>query len=144
MSIFLDNFEFMKTENEITYQIINAAIEVHRVLGPGMLESAYHRCMELELESKGVQFQSEVPLPIVFKGNIIERAYKIDLLVENEIIVELKSVDSVLDVHHAQALTYLKFSNKKIGLLINFNVPMLRNGIYRKFNSFIEKTQTSL
>ncbi len=134
----------MKTENEITYQIINAAIEVHRFLGPGMLESAYHRCMELELESKGVQFQSEVPLPIVFKGNIIERAYKIDLLVENEIIVELKSVDAVLDVHHAQALTYLKISNKKIGLLINFNVPMLRKGIYRKFNSFIEKTQTSL
>ena len=144
MSIFLDNFGFMKTENEITYQIINAAIEVHKFLGPGMLESAYHRCLEIELESKGIQFQSEVPLPIVFKGSIIERAYKIDLLVENEIIVELKSVDSVLDVHHAQTLTYLKFSNKKIALLINFNVPMLRNGIYRKFNSFFEKAQNSL
>lgn len=130
----------MKTENEITYQIINAAIEVHRFLGSGMLESAYHRCLEIELEQRGISFQSEVPLPIVFKGNTIDRAYKIDLLVENEIIVELKSVDQVIDVHHAQILTYLKFSRKKIGLLINFNVPILKNGIYRKYNSFFEKT----
>lgn len=132
----------MKTENEITYEIISAAIEVHRFLGPGMLESCYHRCLEIELKQRGLQFRSEVPLPIIYKDSIVQRGYRIDLIVEEQIIVELKAVDFVIDVHHAQILTYLKLSQKKLGLLINFNVPMLKSGIYRKYNSFYDKYPT--
>lgn len=117
--------------NDITGEVIGAAIEVHKHLGPGMLESAYEECLCYELSVRGLKFEKQKPIPVVYKEIKLECAYRADLLVENEVVVELKSQDAILPVHEAQILTYLKFANKKIGLLINFNVPVLKNGIRR-------------
>jgi GxxExxY protein len=125
----------MKTENEITYAIINAAICVHKALGPGLLESTYASCLRLELKERNIEFLAELELPVIYKNTLIDKSYRIDLLVENQVVVELKSVESVSELHHAQLLTYLKLSKHKIGLLINFNVPVLKDGISRKINS---------
>jgi GxxExxY protein len=122
--------------NGITQGIIAAAIEVHRHLGPGLLESAYQECLCYELSRMGLAFVREVHLPVTYKGIQLDCSYRIDLLVEDEIIVELKSVEQVLPVHSAQLLTYLKASRKQIGLLINFNVPTLKNGIKRIVHEF--------
>lgn len=125
----------MKTENEITYAIINAAICVHKALGPGLLESTYASCLRLELKERNIEFLAELELPVIYKNTLIDKSYRIELLVENQVVVELKSVESVSELHHAQLLTYLKLSKHKIGLLINFNVPVLKDGISRKINS---------
>ncbi|NMB81075.1 MAG: GxxExxY protein [Ignavibacteria bacterium] len=117
--------------NDITGEVIGAAIEVHKHLGPGMLESAYEECLCYELSVRGLKFEKQKPIPVVYKEIKLECGYRADLLVENEVVVELKSQDAILPVHEAQILTYLKFANKKIGLLINFNVPVLKNGIRR-------------
>ena len=112
--------------------IIAAAIEVHRELGPGLSESAYHSCLCRELALRGVPFQTEVDLPVDYKGIHLDCGYRIDLLVENKIVVELKSVEKLLPIHQAQLLTYLRLSKLRVGLLINFNVRMLRDGVLRR------------
>ncbi len=111
--------------NNLSERIIGAAIEVHRVLGPGLLESAYEKCLNLELVQKGIKVEIQKPLPIVYKGMSIKAGYRIDMLVENIIVIELKSLDVVLPVHKAQLLSYLRLGNFKMGLLINFNSKLL-------------------
>jgi GxxExxY protein len=116
---------------EITRNIIGAAIEVHKQLGPGLLESAYEECPTYELQQKGYQAERQKAVPIVYKEIKLDYGYRIDILVENKVLIELKSVDAIAPVHEAQILTYMKFSDIKIGLLINFNVTVLKNGIKR-------------
>lgn len=120
--------------NEISGQIIGAAIEVHEKLGPGLLESAYQKCLVHELIHRGLTVQSEVPRPIIYKEIHLDHGYRLDLLVERTVVVEIKTVDALIDVHFAQLLTYLKLGNYKLGLLINFNVSLLKNGIKRIIN----------
>jgi GxxExxY protein len=117
--------------NHISYLIIQAAIEVHRILGPGLLESIYRACLIYELRERGLTVVAEQLMPLRYKGLIFDAAYRIDLLVENEVIVELKSIASILDVHEAQVLSYLRLADKPLGLLINFNVPLLVQGVRR-------------
>ena len=117
--------------NQITSEIIGAAIEVHKQLGPGMLESAYEECLCYELTLRGLKFEKQKPIPVIYKEIKLECGYRADLIVENEVVVELKAQDIILPVHEAQILTYLRFANKRIGLLINFNVTVLKNGIRR-------------
>ena len=118
--------------NELTERIIGAAIEVHKQLGAGLLESSYKRCLCRELELRGVTFACEVPLPITYKGVVLEVGYRIDLIVAGEVVVEIKAVEKLLPIHDAQLLTYLRLSGKRVGLLINFNVPVLKDGIVRR------------
>ena len=120
--------------NKISGEVVDAAMHVHSALGPGLLESAYEACLKYELSSRGLQVLSQITLPVIYKGNIIDTGYRIDLLVEDEIVVELKSVENIIPIHEAQLLSYLKLSNKKIGLLINFNVLRLKYGIKRLAN----------
>jgi GxxExxY protein len=115
-----------------TASIIGAAIEVHRQLGPGLLESAYEQCLCHELHLRGLLFKCQVDLPVSYKGLQLDCGYKIDLIVADEVIVELKSVEKILPVHEAQLLTYLKLSGKTVGLLINFNTSLLTQGIVRR------------
>ena len=117
--------------NEVTEAVIGAAIEVHRELGPGLLESSYEKALAHELKLRGLKGLRQVKLPIVYKGLHIDDAYKIELLVEDTVVVELKVVEHVKDVHKAQVATYLKMSGKTLGLLINFHVPKLVDGIRR-------------
>ena len=124
--------------NHLTERIIAAAIEIHRHLGPGLLESAYQECLCFELSQAGIRFQREVPLPVVYKGLKLDCCYRLDLLVEDAVIVEVKSNEGLLPVHSAQLLTYLKASDKEIGLLINFNVPVLKDGLKRLVNHYEE------
>ena len=118
--------------NEITEQIIGAAIEVHQVLGPGLLESAYEECLCHELKLRGLSFERQRPLPVEYKGIELECSYRLDLLVENVIVVEIKAVSAIEPIHEAQLLTYLRIGGWRIGLLVNFNVPVLKNGIRRR------------
>lgn len=118
--------------DEITEAIIGAAIEVHRNLGPGLLESSYHVCLCRELNLRNIPFRSAVELPVIYKGLRLDAGYRLDLLVADFVIVELKSVEKLEKVHDAQLLTYLKLAGKPIGLLINFNVPVLKDGVRRK------------
>jgi GxxExxY protein len=117
--------------NKITEKIIGCAIEVHRYLGPGMLESAYEECLAYELGKNGLSFERQKSIPIIYKEVKIEFGYRIDILVEDEVVIELKTVEEFLPVHEAQILTYMKFADKRIGLLINFNADMLINGLKR-------------
>jgi GxxExxY protein len=122
----------METLNKITYEIIGCAYKVHSELGPGLLESTYEVCLEYELLQKGYRVQRQLALPVVYNDVKLDAGYRIDLLVEDEVIIELKSVEAVLPIHEAQLLTYLKLSGKKLGLLINFNVKNLKEGIMRR------------
>jgi GxxExxY protein len=115
-----------------TSPIIGAAIDVHRQLGPGLLESAYEECLCHELHLRGLGFERQVALPVCYKGLKLDCGYMLDMIVGTEVILELKSVEKLLPVHEAQLLTYLKLSGKHVGLLINFNVPMLTQGIIRR------------
>lgn len=117
--------------NEISREVIGAAIEVHKALGPGLLESAYEECVSYELKKKGVSLERQVPVPVVYKEVTLECGYRIDLLVENQVVVELKCVDALMPVHEAQILTYMRFASKPLGLLINFNVKTLKDGLRR-------------
>jgi GxxExxY protein len=117
--------------NQLTGSVIAAAIKVHSVLGPGLLESAYQACLSHELRNRGFKVVTEVPLPLVYEGQKVEIGYRIDLVVEGKLIVEVKSVDAVHPIHEAQLLSYMRLSGIGIGLLINFNVLQLRNGIKR-------------
>ncbi len=116
---------------EISSGIIGAAIEVHRHLGPGLLESAYQNCLMYELTSRGMHVKKEVLLPVSYKGVEIDHGYRIDILVENKVVIELKTVEFITEVHQAQILTYLKLGGYEIGLLLNFNVSLLKDGIRR-------------
>ncbi len=120
--------------NEVSGQVIGAAIAVHRELGPGLLESAYEACLVHELRQRGIQVEQQVSQPVFYKGLQLDCGYRLDLLVENRVIVELKAVEAVLPIHEAQLLTYLKLRKLRLGLLINFNVPILKNGIKRLLN----------
>jgi GxxExxY protein len=116
---------------KLTEIIIGCAIEVHKILGPGLLESAYEECLFYELKKNGLNVERQKPIPVVYKEIKLDCGYRIDLLVENNIVVELKVADTFNPVHEAQILTYMKFSGKSIGLLINFNVTLLKNGLKR-------------
>ncbi len=120
--------------NKITGEIIGAAIEVHKVLGPGLLESAYEECLCHELGLKGIAFERQVPLPMEYKGIKLDCGYRMDLVVEKHIIVELKTVNKIDPIHEAQLLTYMRLRSERLGLIINFNVPVLKNGIKRIVN----------
>jgi GxxExxY protein len=117
--------------NTITERIIEAAIEVHKVLGPGLIESAYEECLCRELALRGIGVERQLPLPVEYKGARLDCAYRVDLLVEQSVVVEIKSVSSIEPIHEAQLLTYLKLGGWKLGLIINFNVPVLKDGIRR-------------
>ena len=123
------------TENELSKIIIGKAIEVHKELGPGLLESAYQECLLYELKKSGLKVQKEKALPIVYKEVKLDHGYRIDILVENKVVIELKTVEFLTDVHQAQILTYLKLGDYKLGLLINFNVKLLKNGLKRFVNN---------
>ena len=123
------------TENEVSYKIIGIAIELHRNVGPGLLESAYETALAYDLRQSGLNVQQQLPLPFLYKEVKMEVGYRVDLLVENKVIVEVKSVETLAPVHYAQLLTYLKLSNKKLGLLINFNSKILKNEIHRVVNN---------
>ncbi len=118
-------------ENTITEKIIGCAIEVHRNLGPGLLESAYEECLFYELQQTGLDVRRQVPLPIVSKETKLDVGYRIDLLVQDIVIVEIKSVDAITEIHKAQLMTYMRLTGVKVGLLINFNVRKLKDGIVR-------------
>lgn len=127
------------TENEITEKIIGAAIRVHKELGPGLLESAYKECLYYELKQMGLNVEKEKPLPLIYHEVRLEIGYRVDLLVERKVIVELKAVEALNDVHLAQVLTHLKLNNNRIGLLINFNVSVLKDGIRRLINKYYKE-----
>jgi len=122
--------------DQITSDIIGAAIEVHRALGPGLLESAYEACLAFELAQRGLRVDQQKPLPVVYREVKLDCAYRLDLLVEDAVIVEVKSVDRLAPIHQAQLLSYLKLSGCRVGLLIDFNVKILKNGIRRVVNNF--------
>ena len=122
-------------ENEISKIIIGKAIEVHKALGPGLLESAYQECLYFELIESGLKVEREKPMPIIYKDVKLDHGYRIDLLIEDKVVVEIKTVDAIMDVHEAQILTYLKLGDYKLGLLINFNVSLLKKGIRRFVNN---------
>lgn len=121
--------------NEVSGQVIGAAIEVHRELGPGLLESAYETCLVYELRQRKVEVERQIVQPVFYKGLQLECGYRLDLLVEDQVIVELKAVETILPIHQAQLLTYLKLRQRRLGLLINFNVTLLKNGIKRLLNN---------
>ncbi len=126
----------MFTENQLSEKIIGCAIQVHKVLGPGLLESAYQECLYYELKEIGLNVEKQKSLPLVYKEVKLDVGYRLDLLVENKVIVELKSVETLNEVHLAQTITYLKLTNCKLGLLINFNVVKLIDGLKRVVNNF--------
>lgn len=129
----------LKTKEQydlLTSKIIGCAIEVHKELGPGLMESVYDVCFAEELVKEGIQIKRQVSLPVHYKGKKLNKEFVIDLLVEDCVVVELKSIEVILPVHEAQLVTYLKLSNKIIGLLINFNVPVLKDGVRRRINGY--------
>lgn len=117
--------------NKITEQVIGCAIDVHKQLGPGLLESAYEECLFYELNNKELNVKKQLALPLVYKEVRLDVGYRIDLMVEDKVILEIKSVDAIADIHKAQLMTYMKLANIKLGLLINFNVTRLKDGIVR-------------
>lgn len=121
--------------NDLTHAILAAAIEVHRILGPGLLESVYFTCLQFELAAKGLRFTVQQALPLIYKTVRLESTYRIDLIVEDLVVVEIKSIDALLPVHHAQVVTYLRLTGCPAGLLINFNVPRLMDGVKRLLNT---------
>ena len=123
-----------RQENDISGKIIGAAIEVHKKLGPGLLESAYEECLCCEMQLRGIEFKRQVPLSLNYKGIVLDCGYRLDLLVEDKVIVELKSIEGLEPIHEAQMLTYLRLRNAWLGLIINFNVIMLKDGVRRLVN----------
>ena len=117
--------------DKLSSKVIGCAIDVHKELGPGLLESTYEQCLAYELKLKGIAFRQQHPLPVHYKGVHLDCGYRIDLMVEDEMIIELKSVEKVKDIHRSRLLTYMKLSGVKVGLLINFNVSKVKNGIER-------------
>ena len=122
--------------NKISEKVIGSAIEAHKVLGPGLLESVYQKCLAYELRNSGMEVQQEVELPIVYKTMKVEKAFRVDMLIEDSVVLELKAVEQIMPIYKAQLLSYLRLSDLKLGLLINFNVPVLKQGIQRVVNNF--------
>jgi GxxExxY protein len=122
--------------DKITGEILDACIEVHRNLGPGLLESTYEICLLKEFELRGIKAINQIKLPIEYKGFTLDQDYRIDILVDDEFILELKSVEALLPIHKAQLITYLKLADKRLGFLINFNVPLLKNGFQRVIQGY--------
>lgn len=122
--------------NNISKEILDACMMVHKEMGPGLLESIYVWCLTYELKSRDLKIDLEVPVPIIYRGVELEKKYKIDILVENEIIIEAKAVEVILPVHTAQIISHLKLADKKLGFLVNFNVPLLKDGFKRFVNNF--------
>jgi len=129
----------MTNMNQLSSKIIGAAIEVHKTLGPGLLESAYEECLCHELSIQGLLFEKQKPLSLYYKGKKLDCGYRLDIVVEKEVIIELKSCEKIEPIHKAQLLTYLKLSKLNLGLILNFNVPLMRDGIVRIVNEFSEK-----
>lgn len=125
-------YESTTEQDPLTRGIIGAAIEVHKHLGPGLLESAYEACMAIELGLRSISFSRQIELPIQYKGSAVPGAYRVDFLVEDSVVLELKAVEKLAPIHEAQLLTYLRLMGKRTGLLINFNAPYLRDGIMRR------------
>jgi GxxExxY protein len=125
--------------NQLTHEVIGASIEVHRTLGPGLLESAYRKCLCRELFLRGVPFQKEHPLPLEYKGLRLEGGYRYDILVDKRLLIEVKSVEALAPIHEAQILTYLRLGGWRLGLLINFNVVVLKDGIRRRILGYDNK-----
>lgn len=123
------------TENEISYKIIGAALEIHKNIGPGLLESAYENALAFDLREMGFEVKQQVPMPFIYKEIKQDVGYRIDLMVNNKVIVEIKSIETFAPVHFAQTLTYLKLSGLKLGLLINFNTKILKEGVHRIVNN---------
>lgn len=123
------------TENEISKVVVDCALKVHRQLGPGLLESAYQECLMYELKNQGLAVEKEKPMPLVYDTVKLDIGYRMDLLINNKLVIEIKSVESLNDIHLAQILTYLKLSGCKLGLLINFNVALIKHGIKRVVNN---------
>ena len=123
------------TENELSRIVFDCALKVHQSLGPGLLESAYEECLYYELSKKGLNVEKQKPLPLIYEEVKLDVGYRIDIIVENKLIIEIKSVEALNDVHFAQLLTYLKLTNCKLGLLINFNVSLIKNGVKRVVNN---------
>ena len=124
--------------NELSSKIIGSAIEVHKALGPGLLESTYERCLCHELNLRNISFKTQKPLPVIYKGNKLDCGYRLNIVVEDSIIIELKACENLEPIHKAQVLTYLKLSGLNLGLLLNFNVPVMRDGISRIVNKLVE------
>jgi GxxExxY protein len=124
--------KFMLEHEQLTESIIGAAIEVHRELGPGLLESTYEECLCHELHLRGLKFERQLELPVTYKGLKLDCGYRMDIVIEDSVLVELKSIEQILPIHQAQLLTYLRLSGKKVGLLMNFNVSVLKSGIVRR------------
>jgi GxxExxY protein len=124
--------------NQLSNVVIGAAIDVHKILGPGLLESAYETCLCYELGLRGIEFQKQLKLPVEYKDVLLDCGYRLDVLVEDKIVIELKSVEKILPIHDAQLLTYLKLGGWPLGIIFNFNVPLLRNGIKRKVLNLME------
>jgi len=131
-----NNMQEIDRLDQISRRIIGAAIEVHRHLGPGLLESAYQTCLAFELSQRGLRFEQQKSLPVEYKEVKLDCGYRMDLVVEDEIVVEIKAAEALLPVHEAQLLSYLRIAHKKVGLLINFHVPVLKNGLKRIVNEF--------
>ena len=123
------------TENELSKIVFDCALKVHQNLGPGLLENAYEECLSYELKKKGLLVEKQKPLPLLYESIKLDIGYRVDIMIENKLILEIKSVDDLNDVHFAQLLTYLKLANCKLGLLINFNVALIKNGIRRIVNN---------
>ena len=123
------------TENELSRVVFDCALKVHQSLGPGLLESAYEECLFYELRKIGLNVEKQKPLPLIYEEVKLDVGYRIDIIVENKLIIEIKSVEALNDVHFAQLLTYLKLTNCKLGLLINFNVSLIKNGVKRVVNN---------
>ncbi|TXD84427.1 GxxExxY protein [Subsaximicrobium wynnwilliamsii] len=123
-----------KTENDISYLIRGAIFKIYNELGPGLLESVYETVLSFELRKQGLEAKNQVPLPVFYEGNKLGLGFRLDLLVNEKVVVEIKSVENLAEVHHKQVLTYLKLSNLKLGILVNFNVDNIEKGIFRKVN----------
>ena len=122
--------------NQLSGEILDAAITVHKEIGPGLLESVYELCLVRELQLRNIYVEHQVPVPLFYKGEVLNKDFRIDILVEHEIIIELKAVEFIIPVHEAQIISYLKLTNKRLGFLINFNVQLLKEGFKRYVNNF--------
>lgn len=122
--------------NQLSGEILDAAITVHKEMGPGLLESVYELCLVRELQLRNIYVEHQVPVPLFYKGEVLNKDFRIDILVEHEIIIELKAVEFIIPVHEAQIISYLKLTNKRLGFLINFNVQLLKEGFKRYVNNF--------
>ena len=130
--------------DQITRRIIGAAIEVHKAVGPGLLESAYQACLAFELREQGLKVEEQLPLPVIYKNVKLDCGYRIDLLVENEIVVEIKAMEALAPIHDAQLLSYLRLSRKRVGLLMNFHMRVLKDGLKRIVNEFPDSALTTV